>query len=872
MGRLTHFNLFSTKQYLFCNKILINQQAMKKLLLIICTTIVANVQAQNNVGIGTTAPNSKAILELQAIDKGLLTPRMTNIQMLAITSPPNGLLIYNTTKNCFYYFDNVSATWKDMCSIGALGKDTLVLNIVQIDSLFAHLIKTDTLLSKTITTNYINSHYIVTDSIGAHLGRFDSLYVGGKNISKIITDSIASQAWLTKGNVATNSYKLGTLNARDLHIVTNNNERITIMSGTGNVGIGQTLPSAKLDVLGNVKALTSVEFGTDLKPAGLAGAVGQYLTSAGTGVAPTWTNVTIPTTTVSNTLTGNNLTTTVNGVTGAPIDLSTIVPTTTVNNTYNTTTGALSTTVNGVTGANVIIPTPQSIKDTVIKNAWLINGNSVTTAGTNFIGTTDAKDLIFKTDNKEHLKINANGQITITVKDTGNYITPVNIGTVPGVSPIACKVVGNYLFVINYYGGQTFTIYSLANLSAPVLVASVPTTGGWPASFEIIGNYVYITFRLTDRFQVIDVSNPHNPFTVSTTSFLYYAYGIQTIDTNYVYISDGNVLQIINMSNSISPTLVSTDVTKGMYHSQKRGNYLYVCNLLNSSFEIWNVANPLNPTTIGSLNIGGFGSLCVTGNYVYLSNYTTNNVDVIDISIPASPVLVTSLPALGGSLKLYGRYLYVTTGNNVGTNVIDINNPASPVLVNTIPTPGGVGLLDVKDDYLYLPYYATTGIGVFRIGNPYSLLSPALSVKLINSSATIARFENTSGACLVDHNGIHSSSDLTLKHNIQVLPLGTLSKLTSLRGVTFSWNNDPTEKQYSGTIAQEVLKQFPLLVTTDDKTGKYAVNYAGFAPYFIEAIKELNTKADTKINLLEQEIQLLKKQNETILQLLEKRR
>ncbi|MBC7411278.1 MAG: hypothetical protein H7331_02335, partial [Bacteroidia bacterium] len=78
----------------------------------------AEAQAQNNVGIGTTTPNPKAVLELQATDKGLLTPRMTQVQMLSIPTPPNGLLVYNTTKNCFYYFDNVTNTWKDMCSIG----------------------------------------------------------------------------------------------------------------------------------------------------------------------------------------------------------------------------------------------------------------------------------------------------------------------------------------------------------------------------------------------------------------------------------------------------------------------------------------------------------------------------------------------------------------------------------------------------------------------------------------------------------------------------------------------------------------------------------------------------------------------------------
>ncbi|MEQ1733689.1 MAG: hypothetical protein ABL940_08450, partial [Bacteroidia bacterium] len=214
--------------------------------------------------------------------------------------------------------------------------------------------------------------------------------IGGQNILQTIRDSIDAKAWLIKGNNSTATSKLGTLNAQDLHIVTGGTDKITILNGTGNVGIGQTLPAAKLDVLGNV------QFFGDLKPGGLPGVAGQYLTSAGLGVAPTWTSISIPATTVSNTLTGTNLTTTVNGVTGAPIDLSTIAPATTVSNTYNSTTGALSTTVNGVTGADVIVSTANSITDSIKAQAWLLKGNAGTVAGTNFIGTTDNVDVVFK--------------------------------------------------------------------------------------------------------------------------------------------------------------------------------------------------------------------------------------------------------------------------------------------------------------------------------------------------------------------------------------------------------------------------------------------------------------------------------------------
>ncbi len=64
-----------------------------------------NLSAQDNVGIGTLTPHASSILELNAVDKGILITRMDSTQRNAIVNPARGLLVYDTDYDNFWYFD-----------------------------------------------------------------------------------------------------------------------------------------------------------------------------------------------------------------------------------------------------------------------------------------------------------------------------------------------------------------------------------------------------------------------------------------------------------------------------------------------------------------------------------------------------------------------------------------------------------------------------------------------------------------------------------------------------------------------------------------------------------------------------------------------
>ena len=92
------------------------------LFLLPCIMFVMNIYAQN-VGIGTTSPNSSAMLDVQSTNKGMLVPRIALTAANAatpVTTPADALLVYNTATAGtgintivpgFYYWNASANRW-----------------------------------------------------------------------------------------------------------------------------------------------------------------------------------------------------------------------------------------------------------------------------------------------------------------------------------------------------------------------------------------------------------------------------------------------------------------------------------------------------------------------------------------------------------------------------------------------------------------------------------------------------------------------------------------------------------------------------------------------------------------------------------------
>ena len=94
-----------------------------------------------------------------------------------------------------------------------------------------------------------------------------------------------------------------------------------------------------------------------------------------------------------------------------------------------------------------------------------------------------------------------------------------------------------------------------------------------------------------------------------------------------------------------------------------------------------------------------------------------------------------------------------------------------------------------------------------------------------------------------------SISDRDKKDNIATVTGTSLDKITKLVPKTYNWKNldgiTPTDKTFTGFIAQEVKEHLPSLVTGTDGQKNMAVDYNGILAYAVKAITELSAEVET---------------------------
>ncbi len=151
---------------------------MNKLLYTLLFICISNYYSFSQVGIGTTSPDNSSILDVRSTTQGFLPPRMTTLQRDAISSPAEGLFIYNLDDNCFQYYKG--SNWSECLGEVVSNK----LNCGSTNSNGSYLISTpltaintitidvlvNTLDTYTINTNIINGYSFSASGVFTSIG------------------------------------------------------------------------------------------------------------------------------------------------------------------------------------------------------------------------------------------------------------------------------------------------------------------------------------------------------------------------------------------------------------------------------------------------------------------------------------------------------------------------------------------------------------------------------------------------------------------------------------------------------------------------------------------------------------------------------
>lgn len=86
--------------------------ASRLLSLRVSGTELFGVDVNGRTGIGTASPNASAMLDITSTTRGFLPPRMTTAQRDAISTPADGLILYNSTTNKLQV--RAASSWVDL--------------------------------------------------------------------------------------------------------------------------------------------------------------------------------------------------------------------------------------------------------------------------------------------------------------------------------------------------------------------------------------------------------------------------------------------------------------------------------------------------------------------------------------------------------------------------------------------------------------------------------------------------------------------------------------------------------------------------------------------------------------------------------------
>ena len=457
-------------------------------------------------------------------------------------------------------------------------------------------------------------------------------------------------------------------------------------------------------------------------------------------------------------------------------------------------------------------------------NAWTILGNTNTNPTVNFLGTTDAQDLVFRTNAIEQMRLTSSGLLGIGVATPSVQLhiknTSADVYMEANTNKtrlLSDNVSGNFWIET----GSAYTSGSTADIVFSGMF-------GTPEHMRIKGN----------GNVGIGTSNPIAKLEVNG--------GIlsQTNPLQSAILSPDGAIELFRDPTSTVPSTSGYIDLKSNPADDFR-NRLYYNNANNGtgSFGIVTTTNGLPGTAIERLTI-----------------LNSNGNVGIGTTAPSQKLHIKEGYALIDNTSLTETALFLNNNNTAvnSASYIQFRNQAGNFWNNYLGGPTGYsGVSANAMEWWEYPFSQS--------GNAGTCCLPRFRISPNNTGVGFATVV-IDGTGQMFGNGWAQPSDKTLKTNIKLLT-NALDKISKLGGYSYNFTKESgldDGKVHIGVIAQEVEAVLPEAVSQYPQANYKAINYDALIPLQIEAFKELiqeNKQQQNQIDALIKRIEQLEKKH-----------
>ncbi|MCK5184697.1 MAG: hypothetical protein KAQ95_10345, partial [Candidatus Heimdallarchaeota archaeon] len=308
----------------------------------------------------------------------------------------------------------------------------------------------------------------------------------------------------------------------------------------------------------------------------------------------------------------------------------------------------------------------------------------------------------------------------LEIFNTTDIANPMKIGEYSGIGYVNdIAVQDNYIYVTR--GSYGFTIFDVTDPYHPFYNTRIYSLSGYEyLRLFVEGNYAYAL--VMDGFEIIDISDPNNPYVVSYYSEL--DMWVEDIwgDGEHIYLTSFERLLILDVTDPYNPIKISEHYEWGLCFQVRYSNDFLFINGGWEGLKIIDVSDILNPILVDVLTIAQYTwGIGMDETTIVTASMEYSAIEIFDVTNPLAASKTGDFKFGSSSLALdiFGDYCFLANYLD-GLMVLDISDPSQPSVLSVFNEGGALDVV-VDDTYIYLAAYQG-GFKILDWSDPVNLV------------------------------------------------------------------------------------------------------------------------------------------------------